>query len=88
MVAVKLSIIAERIKAKIPMIHNNFFLLFVCTAPFNISKPLCKSIISTMVIAPIKKIRISEVFPKWCNKVLSKPCSAASPPERKLKTFS
>ena len=28
------------------------------------------------------------VFPKWCNKVFSKPCSAFSPPDRKLKTFS
>ena len=64
MVAVKLSIIAERIKAKIPIIHNNLFLLLVRTALFRISKPRCKSIISTMVIAPIKKIKISAVFPK------------------------
>ena len=63
-VAVRLSIIAERIKARIPIIHNNLFLLFVRTAPFNISKPRCKSMISTIVIAPIKKISISEVFPK------------------------
>ena len=28
-----------------------------------------------MVMAPIKKIRISHVFPKWCNSVSSKNAS-------------
>ena len=64
-VAVKLSIIADRTNAKIPKIHKILVLLLVLTNLLIPKNPLKKSIISTMVIAPSKKINISAVKPKW-----------------------
>ena len=64
MVAVRLSIIADKKKARKHIIHNIFILLFVLMRFLIVEKPLKKSIISTIVIAPIKKIRISAVWPK------------------------
>src|SRR5690606_22839604 len=87
-VAVRLSIIAESKKPIIPIVHNNFRLLLVLTTLLSTSKPRCKSIISTIVIAPIKKIRISAVLPKWWSKVPSNPSIAVSPPDKKLNACS
>ena len=63
-VAVRLSIIAERINAKKHMIHKILTLLFVLISFLIVEKPLKKSMVSTIVIAPIKKIKISAVCPK------------------------
>ena len=60
-VAVKLSMIAERINAKKHMIHKILTLLFVLINFFIVEKPLKKSTVSTIVMAPIKKIKISAV---------------------------
>ena len=61
MVAVRLSIIAERMNAKKHMIHRILTLLFVLIYLFIVEKPLKKSTVSTIVIAPIRKIKISAV---------------------------
>ena len=61
MVAVRLSIIAERTNAKKHMIHRILTLLFVLINLFIVEKPLKKSTVSTIVIAPIRKIKISAV---------------------------
>ena len=63
-VAVKLSIMAESTKARIPIIQSNDFLLSVFTALLSTSNPRCRSMISTMVMAPIRNINISAVLPK------------------------
>ena len=55
---------AERKKAKNPKIHNKLTLLLVVTSLLIPKKPLKKSIISTMVMAPSKKTKISAVLPK------------------------
>ncbi len=64
MVAVRLSMIADKIKANTPMIQSNFFLLRVRTAVFKTSNPLWRSMISTIVMAPIRKTKISAVLPR------------------------
>ena len=64
MVVVRLSIIEERKKAIMPIIQSNFTLLLVRITRLMISNPRCISMISTMVIAPIKKKRISAVSAK------------------------
>ncbi len=53
--------IADKMKAKIPMIQSNFryFLFLRLTI---LQTPYAGSMISTMVIAPIKKMSISAVF--------------------------
>ena len=60
-VAVRLSIMADKKKARKHIIQSILILLFVFISLFIVEKPLKKSIIYTMVIAPIKKIRISAV---------------------------
>jgi ribonuclease HII len=58
----------ERIHEEFPMYNwkqnKGYPTLVVVIALFIISKPLCKSIISTIVIAPIKKKRISAALLK------------------------
>ncbi|CAI8161204.1 MAG: Uncharacterised protein [Crocinitomicaceae bacterium] len=63
-VAVRLSIIADKIKANIHMIQSRYIFFFVFIKFFIVANPLKWSMISTMVIAPIKKTNISQVFPK------------------------
>ena len=70
-VVVRLSMIADKKNAIRPIIHSSFTLLLVRIIRLIISKPRCISITSTMVIAPIKKKRISAVSAKLC-------CRAAS----------
>lgn len=67
MAVVRLSSRAER-KNEIPvMINNSLRLLVVFIFWVMISKPLCESISSTIVIAPNKKKRMEAVSPKWCS---------------------
>ena len=54
-------ILAESINAKKHMIQRILTLLFVLINFLIVEKPLKKSMVSTMVIAPIKKIKISAV---------------------------
>ena len=61
MVAVKLSIIADNMKARKHIIQRILTLLLVLINFLIVLKPLKKSIVSTMVMAPIKKIKISAV---------------------------
>ena len=56
--------IADSIKASQHKIHNNFVLFLVLIKFLILEKPSKYAIISTMVIAPIKKTKISAVFPK------------------------
>ena len=63
-VVVRLSIIADRKKPITPIIQRSFTLLLVRINRLMISNPRCISMISTMVIAPIKKKSISEVSAK------------------------
>ena len=71
-VAVKLSMMADNAKAKAQIIQRSerFFLVLIIflIAP----NPSKWSIISTIAIAPIKKISISAVFPIWCSSVTSR----------------
>ena len=56
--------IADSIKASQHKIHNNFVLFLVLIKFLIFEKPSKYAMISTMVIAPIKKTKISAVFPK------------------------
>ena len=56
--------IAESTNANEHIIHNIFTLLLVLISLLIVANPLKKSIVSTMVIAPIKKTKISAVCPK------------------------
>ena len=77
-VAVRLSMIADKTNASIEKTHRIAILLLNFIKSLITAKPLKWSIISTIVIAPIRKISISEVLAKWCNKVFSKKCCFSS----------
>ena len=64
MVAVKLSIIAESKKAKLEIIQSKTTFCLVFISFFIAENPSKWSIISTIAIAPMRKINISAVLPK------------------------
>ena len=64
---VRLSRIAEKKNAINPKIHNNLNLLVVLIIDVTTRNPPCKSINSTIVIAPIKKNNMLDISPKISN---------------------
>ena len=77
MVAVRLSMIDERMKPRIPVIHNNFSCsgfepcLLILQNPVEIND-------FNNCHRSNQKIRISAILPMWCNSVAVKPSSTTS----------
>lgn len=61
---VRLSNVADMKNVMIPMIHSSLRLRRVVIRFVMILKPPCTSISSTMVMAPIRKNRISAISPR------------------------
>ena len=64
MEVVRLSNTDDMKNVRIPIIHNNLRLFVVVILFVMMEKPSCLSTISTIVIAPKRKKRISEVSPR------------------------
>ena len=64
-VVVRLSNTEDIKNANQAIIHKSLILLWVWIRLVMTENPLCRSTNSTMVMAPIRKIKISAIFPKW-----------------------
>ncbi len=71
-VEAKLSRVADKKNASIQTNQSIFFLLFVVILLVITENPLCKSINSTIVMAPIRNTNISAVLPIWCSRTTPK----------------
>ncbi|MNE40620.1 hypothetical protein D3C80_1346520 [compost metagenome] len=78
MVVVRLSSTAERKKVMKPTIHSRCTRLRVWMRSVTARKPSWESISSTMVIAPSRKNRISEISPRWWRSSVTTPWPASA----------